>query len=100
MKLKDILSNLILEDIGSFDNAPDNGAIGWRGADGQNLVARANDIIQYNGTHWVVSFDSQTQTALQYVSNLTTGTQYKWNGIQWLKSYEGEYKEGTWTLVL
>lgn len=91
---------LILSDIGSFNTTPGQGPSAWRGTDGQDLVAHANDIIQYNGTHWSVSFDSQTQTALQYVSNLTTGTQYKWNGLQWLKSYEGEYKEGTWTLVL
>lgn len=91
---------LILENIGSWDNLPGDDAIAWRGSDGSALVAYANDIIQYNGTRWVVSFDSQTTNTLQYVSNLTTGVQYKWNGDQWLKSYEGEYKEGTWTLVL
>ena len=91
---------LLLHDIGSYINAPGDGAIAWRGADGVDLVAHANDIIQYNGSHWVVSFDSQSDTSLQYVSNLTTGIQYKWNGDQWLKSFEGEYKEGLWTLVL
>ena len=91
---------LILEDIGSFDNAPGFGPIAWRGSDGTDLVAHANDIIQFNGTRWVVSFDSRSTSTLQYVSNLTTSIQYKWNGTQWLKSYEGEYKEGTWTLVL
>jgi hypothetical protein len=91
---------LLLHDIGSYINAPGDGAIAWRGADGVDLVAHANDIIQYNGSHWVVSFDSQSDTTLQYVSNLTTGIQYKWNGDQWLKSFEGEYKEGLWTLVL
>ena len=91
---------LILQDIGSFNNAPGNDAVAWRGTDGVALVAHANDIIQYNGSHWTVSFDSRTDQTLQYVSNLTTGVQYKWNGTQWLKSYEGEYKEGLWTLVL
>ena len=91
---------LILDDIGSLDNLPGYGPIAWRGNDGIDLVAHANDIIEFNGSHWTVSFDSQSETSLQYVSNLTTGVQYKWNGIQWLKSYEGEYKEGTWTLVL
>lgn len=89
---------LILEDIGSFNNA--EGASAWRGADNLDLVAHANDIIEYTGDHWAVVFDSQTDTSLQYVSNLNTGTQYKWNGKQWLKSFEGEYKEGLWTLVL
>lgn len=91
---------LILEDIGSFDNAPGNDAVTWRGTDGSALVAHANDIIEFNGTKWAVSFDSESTSTLQYVSNLTTGVQYKWNGTQWLKSFEGEYKEGTWTLVL
>lgn len=91
---------LILEDIGAFSNNPDNGAPAWRGSDGQNLVAHANDIIEYNGTHWTVVFDSRTDSSVQYVSNLNTGTQYKWDSNQWVKSYEGEYKGGLWTLVL
>jgi hypothetical protein len=91
---------LILNDIGSYNNAPGNGAPIWTGSDGAQLVAHANDIIQYNGTRWTVSFDSQTDTTLQYVSNLNTGTQYKWTQTQWVKSYEGEYKEGLWTLVI
>jgi hypothetical protein len=91
---------LLLRDIGSYNNATGNGAVAWRGADGVDLVAHANDIIEYNGSHWTVSFDSQSDLSLQYVSNLTTGVQYKWNGNQWLKSFEGEYKEGLWTLVL
>jgi hypothetical protein len=91
---------LILNDIGSYDNPPGDGAPIWTGSDGAQLVAHANDIIQYNGTRWIVSFDSQTDTTLQYVSNLNTGTQYKWANQQWVKSYEGEYKEGLWTLVI
>ena len=91
---------LILGNIGSFNNAPGDGPALWRGTDGQDLVAHANDIIEWNGTHWTVSFDSQTDNTLQYVSNLTTGIQYKWDLNQWVKSYEGEYKAGLWTLVL
>jgi hypothetical protein len=91
---------LILGDIGSFDTSNGDGPIAWRGTAGRDLVANANDIIEYNGSYWIVSFDSQTQSSLQYVSNLTTTTQYKWNGTQWVKSWEGEYKEGLWTLVI
>jgi hypothetical protein len=91
---------LILNSIGSFGNAPGSGASAWRGTDGVDIVAHANDIIQYNGNHWDVVFDSQQANTLQYVSNLTTGTQYKWTNNQWVKSWEGEYKEGLWTLVL
>jgi hypothetical protein len=91
---------LILHDVGSFTNAPGQGAPAWRGTNGQDLVAYANDIIQYNGTNWVVVFDSQGTNTVQYVSNLNTGTQYKWNLNQWVKSWEGEYKNGLWSLVL
>jgi hypothetical protein len=91
---------LILDDIGSLNTPNGGGPIAWRGSNGQDLVAHANDIIQYNGTNWIVSFDSQSDSTLQYVSNLTTGTQYKWTGTQWVKSWEGEYKEGLWTLVI
>ena len=91
---------LLLNDVGSFDNAPGTGPSAWRGSDGQDLVADANDIVQYDGVHWSVVFDSSGATVLQYVSNLNTGTQYKWNLNQWVKSYQGEYKNGLWTLVL
>jgi hypothetical protein len=91
---------LLLDDIGSFDNTPGTGPSAWRGTDGQDLVAHANDIIQFNGVHWSVVFDSQPATNIQYVSNLNTGTQYKWNLNQWVKSWEGEYKGGLWTLVI
>lgn len=90
---------LILDDIGSYNNGT-NGAVAWKGNDGSDLIAYANDIIEFDGNHWNVTFDSQTDNSLQYVSNLTTSTQYKWDGNQWVKSFEGEYKEGIWTLVL
>ena len=91
---------LILNAIGSENNGATDGPSAWRGSDNADLIANANDIIEFNGTHWIVSFDSQAETVLQYVSNLNTGTQYKWNLNQWVKSFEGEYKNGLWTLVL
>lgn len=91
---------LLLKGVGSSDNSAGDGPSIWRGTDGADLVANANDIVQYNGTHWTVEFDSEQATSIQYVSNLNTGTQYKWNLNQWVKSWEGEYKNGNWTLVL
>lgn len=91
---------LLLNGVGSFNNALGNGPVAWRGSDGQDLVANANDVIQYNGTHWDVVFDSQSSNTIQYISNLNTGTQYKWDLNQWVKSWAGEYKNGLWTLVL
>jgi hypothetical protein len=31
---------------------------------------------------------------------LNTGIQYRFNGTEWVKSYEGVYKQGTWSIVL
>jgi hypothetical protein len=91
---------LILNAIGSFDSPVGSGPSAWRGSNDQDLVANANDIIEFNGTHWIIAFDSAGASLLQYVSNLNTGTQYKWNLAQWVKSFEGEYRNGIWTLVL
>ena len=72
----------------------------WRGTDNVDLTANANDIIQYNGTHWTVVFDSVHTTVLNYVTNLTTGIQYKWQNHQWTKSYDGKYTAGEWMLSI
>jgi hypothetical protein len=91
---------LILHAIGSGTTAAGDGPSAWHGIDNTDLVANSNDIIEYNGSHWFVSFDSQAATSIQYVSNLNTGIQYKWTLNQWVKSYEGEYKAGLWNLIL
>lgn len=89
---------LILNPIGEVSTIP---AVAWAGARGTNLIARANDIIEYNGSYWTVSFDSR-EPSVQYVTNLkpSTPVQYKWTGEQWVKSYEGLYRPGEWHLVL
>jgi hypothetical protein len=88
---------LILNPIG---DASSESAIAWAGtASGNELVANANDIIEWNGTYWHVVFDSREST-VQYLSNLNTTVQYRWTGDAWVKSYEGLYKAGDWSLVL
>jgi hypothetical protein len=72
----------------------------WIGANGRPLAAEANDIIEFRGGVWTVSFVSRIQTAQQYVTNLTTAIQYEWTGDTWIKSYQGVYPGGTWRLVL
>jgi len=89
---------LIINDVGSTDNA--QGPIAWAGMNGIDLVAHANDIIQFNGSHWVVSFDSYSIDTLQYVTNLTTGIQYQWSNNVWAKSYEGVYAGGQWGIAI
>jgi hypothetical protein len=87
---------LILNPIGDVNSMP---AAAWAGTSGTNLVANANDIIEWNGSYWTVSFDS-AQSGIQYVSNLTTTVQYRWTGQEWTKSYEGLYSAGSWSIVL
>lgn len=87
---------LILNSIGDIAT---ESPVAWAGAPGTNLVARANDIIEWNGSYWTVAFDSR-EPAVQYVSNLTTTVQYRWTGSEWVKSYEGLYGSGEWSLVL
>ena len=88
---------LLNEGTGDANNS--SNPIAWLGTGGQPLIANANDIIEYNGTRWVIAFNSAS-TDPQYVVNLTTGIQYFWNGTKWVKSIDGLYTGGTWNLVL
>jgi hypothetical protein len=88
---------LLTEDTGSGNGY----AAAWAGIAGQYLVAQANDIVEYDGSRWVVVFDSANSTVnTQYVTNLTTELQFEWTGETWIKSYQGLYPGGTWSLVL
>ena len=72
----------------------------WIGVDNTRIQARANDIIQYNGVHWIIDFRHDLELEEHYVTNMTTGTQYRWDGSKWAKSYEGFYPAGKWQLIL
>lgn len=72
----------------------------WLGIDNTPLEAYANDIIEFNGSHWAVEFDHRYETQTQYVTNLTTNIQYRWNGSNWSKSYEGFYSAGKWQITI
>ena len=93
---------LLLKDIGSSDNV--DGADAWKGISNIDLVAGANDIIEWNGTNWQIIFDASANPStmnnfsITYITNLNTGIQYKWNGTEWLLSFEGEYRKGTWKI--
>ena len=84
---------LILNAIGDSSNT--DGPDAWG-----DLVAGANDIIEYNGVNWQIAFDSSVEKGIQYITNSHTSLQYKWTGSDWIKSYEGEYKAGDWSIVL
>jgi hypothetical protein len=83
---------LILEDIVEGPEA-------WKNKDNSIFTANANDIIQWSSStdSWSVVFDSTSTTNVQYVQNLKTMIQYKWEDSQWLKSFEGEYTAGYWS---
>lgn len=90
---------LLTEAIGDSKNTTPASAWG-------SLVASVNDIIQYNGTSWEVVFNASERTPdyssniTDFVTNTTTSIQYKWTGTMWVKSYQGLYKGGEWSLVL
>ena len=65
-----------------------------------NVVAHKDDIIEYNGTNWVVSFDASAINSQQYVLNSASSNQLEWNGTEWFNAYEGVYKAGYWRLYL
>jgi hypothetical protein len=65
---------------------------------GMGLVAYPNDIIEYNGTSWFVSFDSQNATGKNYVVNNANSTQYVFENGVWAYSYYGIYSPGYWRI--
>ena len=92
---------LFTQDTGSYDNPGLTNPDAWEGTNGQPLIAHANDIVEYNGDLWEIVFDSTSSPAnMQYVTNITTELQYRWTGLAWVKSYQGVYPGGQWTLVL
>ena len=96
---------LILNPIGSELNNDGNpvtidGAPIWNRSGQQELIAAENSIIEWDGTRWTVAFDSLADTtSIEYVTNLTTGIQYKWKNQQWLRAVEGRYGVGAWSFV-
>ena len=66
-----------------------------------SLIAAVGDIIQYDGAVWRKVFDASHPDSTQhYVTNTNTGIQYRFNGTEWVKSYEGIYTQGNWSIVL
>lgn len=77
---------LVLDDV---PNIPEWGITG----------AKANDIIQYNGVNWIISFSSISNSNA-VVLNTTTGLYYEWKAGQWISIFEGTYQNGWWRIYL
>jgi hypothetical protein len=86
---------LLTDNIGSAENVSELSAWG-------NLIANANDIIEYNAflASWSVVWDSENQSDLEYVTNNNTNIQYRWTGSAWVKSVEGVYRGGEWSIII
>ena len=55
------------------------------------ITADINDIIEYSGSAWSIVFDASNISTVQYVKNLYTNKQYKWENNLWTSTYEGQY---------
>jgi hypothetical protein len=84
---------LIVEQVGSEDVTTE----AWG-----DLVANANDIIEYNGSlnKWEVVFDSENAQDIEFVTNITTNIQYRFIDGMWMKSADGFYDQGDWSVVI
>ena len=88
---------LLLGPIGDVENV--DGANAWKNGDNTDFVASAYDIVEWDGNAWHIIFDASTVTQDTFVTNLNTNIQYKWTDSQWVKSWEGDYSNGTWRIV-
>lgn len=91
---------LLTEDIGhpingEIENTTD--PIAWG-----DIVAKANDIIEYNPTlgKWTLVFSAKNHSNVEFVTNLTSNTQYRYSNGAWTKSYEGWYPSGEFSIVV
>lgn len=62
--------------------------------------AQLYDIVEWNGSDWVVAFNASANTGKVYATNLMDGNQYEWTGEYWQNSSEGVYRPGFWRLYL
>jgi hypothetical protein len=81
---------------------PSNDDSSWNNQDGTDPIIKANSIIEWTGATWSTIWDPDDNTldyedfAVTNIQNIRTGIKYKWDGVQWLKAFEGEYAPGRW----
>ena len=77
-----------------------DGPDAWKDANGNDPTIKANSLIEWNGSAWVEVWNPTAAEVPTYLQNMRTGIQYRWDGEQWLKAFEGEYSPGYWGFVL
>jgi hypothetical protein len=88
---------LLLGSIGDPQNS--DGADAWKNLNGTDFVAEEYDIVEWTGSEWQRVFvAAEAEETPVFVTNLNTGIQYKFDGAEWLLSFEGEYQQGTWRI--
>ena len=97
-----LIDDAVVDDIITYILYTDeDGPDAWKSVAGVDFVANTNDIIEWTGTTWHVIFDStKEKNTIFYLTNIHSNVQYKWDGIRWSKSFEGEYRRGGWRLIL
>lgn len=66
-----------------------------------SVIAKKNDIVQFDGQKWVVEFNAENNVdRVEYVHNLFTGKLLEWDGSQWSEYILSHYTAGYWRLAL
>jgi hypothetical protein len=89
---------LMLNDVGDEDNTV--GPSAWKQANGSDFIASRDDIIEWDGSNWVIVFDASANANTVFTTNLNTKTQYMWTGSEWVESINGDYPTGSWRIEL
>jgi hypothetical protein len=86
---------LMLDDVNP-NSVNSDGPDAWKNLDDSDPEIYTNSIIEWTGAEWTTIWNPATGDVPTYIQNLRTEIQYRWDGEQWLKSFEGEYAPGTW----
>jgi T4-like virus Myoviridae tail sheath stabiliser len=63
------------------------------------VAADANDIIEFNGSDWIVSFDASAVNVPAYTTNANSMTKLYYTGDDWVLAIEGIFEQGYWRIV-
>jgi hypothetical protein len=95
----------------SSSNASYDGPDGWKNTANIDPVITVNSIVEWTGQTWATIWnpDDHTLEAADiageefvptYIQNIRTGIKYKWDGEQWIKAFEGEYRPEEWNFKI